>query len=214
MADDKFKKPKKIEYETPDQDPLDPEKTEDTPLSKEFEEQDDVQSTAAIVVEEYGRSIEFMKFVEQLLRDASKVEVEIDPEDDPEVWMAMQRLYGNPTNRLNSLEYFQLVDMLEGVERIEQVDDRNEDGDILDALPNTQEVEEGEITDEDFQISAIDDIEERAKIVRKSVFKDPPPPPPPKSVSWLRRWRKSFRKIEIFGKEYRVQWLRKRWWRK
>jgi len=214
MADDKFKKPKKIEYETPDQDPFDPEKTEDTPLSKEFEEQDDTQSTAAIVVEEYGRSIEFMKFVEQLLRDASKVEVEIDPEDDPEVWMAMQRLYGNPTNRLNSLEYFQLVDMLEGVERIEQVDDRNEDGDILDALPNTQEVEEGEITDEDFQISAIDDIEERAKIVRKSVFKDPPPPPPPKSVSWLRRWRKSFRKIEIFGKEYRVQWLRKRWWRK
>jgi hypothetical protein len=216
MADDSFRKPKKIEFENPDQDPYNPKEDDEKPLSEEFEEQDDTQSTAAIVVEEYSRTIEFMKFVEQLIRDQSKVEVEIDPEDDPEVWMAMQRIFANPAPKLNQDSYFQVVDALEAIERIEQVEDR-EDQDALPDIPDTREVEEGEIKEEDFQISAIDEIEEKAKVRRSSAFKDPPPPPPPPKPPephpWLRRWRKYYRKIYILGRPYKVQWLRNRWWR-
>jgi len=215
MADDNFKKPKKIEYETPDQDSFDPKRDEDTPLATEFEEQDNVESTAAIVVDEYTRTIEFMKFVEQLLRDASKVEVEIDPEDDPEVWMAMNRIFNNPSPKLNQDAYFQVVDALEVIEKIEQIDDRPEEGDILDNLPEAED-DEGEIKDADFQISAKDEIEEKSKVRRASAFKDPPPPPPPpeppEPPPWKRRWRKFHRIINVLGRPYKIQWLRDRWW--
>ncbi len=214
MADDNFKKPKKIEFESPDQEPFDPKRDEDTPLATEFEELDTVESTAAIVVDEYTRTIEFMKFVEQLLRDASKVEVEIDPEDDPEVWMAMNRIFSNPSPKLNQDSYFQVVDALETIERIEQVEDRGDD--ILEEFPEDEEVGEGEIKDEDFRISAKDEIEEKSKIRRASAFKDPPAPPPPpeppEPAPWKRRWRRFHRIINVLGKPYKVQWLRDRWW--
>jgi len=216
MANDSFKRPKKIEFESPDQEPYNPKVDDETPLSQEFEEQDDVQSTASIVVDEYTRTIEFMKFIEQLLRDQSKVEVEIDPEDEPEVWMAMNRIFENPAPKLNQDSYFQVVDALETIERIEQVEDR-QDEDVLPDIPDSQEVDEGEINEEDFQISAVDEIEEKAKVKRSTAFKDPPPPPPPpkppEEHPWARRWRKFHRKIYVLGKPYKVQWLRNRWWR-
>lgn len=215
MADDNFKKPKKIEYGVPNQDSFDPKRDEETPLANEFEDTDDVESTAAIVVEEYGRTIEFMKFIEQLLRDLSKVEVDINPEDDPEVWMAMNRIFANPDPKLNQDAYFQVVDALEVIERIEQVEDRS-DGDL--EIPETQEVNEDEIKDEDFQISAKDEIEEKSKIKRSTAFKDPPLPPPlpepPEPIAWKRRFRRLHRIINVLGKPYKIQWLRDRWWDK
>ena len=214
MADDSFKKPKKIEYEAPDQDSYNPSRDEEKPLANEFEETDDVESTAAIVVDEYGRTIEFMKFVEGLLRDASKVEVEINPEDDPEVWMAMNRIFNNPSPKLNQDSYFQVVDALEVIEKIEQIEDRPEEGDILDNIP--EEEDEGEIKDDEFRISAKDEIEEKSKVRRASAFKDPPPPPPPpeppEPPPWKRRWRRFHRIINVLGRPYKVQWLRDRWW--
>jgi len=219
MADDSFKKPKKIEYVPEDQDPFDPAQTEDKPLEQEFAEQDDTSSTAAIVVDEYTRTIEFMKFIEELLREASKVEVEIDPEDDPEVWMAMNRIFSNPSPKMNQDSYFQVIDALEAIERIEQIEDNPPefDEEFLENLPDSQEVDEGEITEDDFQISAVDEIEEKAKITRASAFRDPPPPPPPPKPPvehpWLRRWRRYYRKVNVLGRPYKVQWLRNRWWR-
>jgi hypothetical protein len=215
MADNNFKKPKKIEYKAPDQESFNPKLDEDIPLSTEFKEQDDTESTAAIVVDEYTRTIEFMKFVEQLLRDVSKVEIEINPDDDPEVWMAMNRIFKNPHPTLNQDSYFQVVDALEVIEKIEQVEDRPEEGDILDNLPEPDDAE-GEIKDAGFQISAKDEIEEKSKVRRSSVFKDPPPPPPPpeppEPPPWRRRWRKFHRTINVLGRPYKIQWLRNRWW--
>ncbi len=215
MADDNFKKPKKIEYEALDQDSYNPSRDEQKPLATEFEETDDVESTAAIVVDEYTRTIEFMKFIEGLLRDAAKVEVEIDPEDDPEVWMAMNRIFSNPSPKLNQDSYFQVVDALEVIEKIEQIEDRPDEGDILDNLPDA-EVDEGEIKDAGFQVSAKDEIEEKSKVRRSSAFKDPPPPPPPpkppEPPPWRRRWRKLHRIINVLGRPYKVQWLKDRWW--
>lgn len=215
MADDNFKSPKKIEFDVLDQDSFDPKRDDETPLATEFEETDDVESTAAIVVLEYGRTIEFMKFVEELLRDLSKVEVEVSPEDDPEVWMAMQRLYSKPTSTLNSLEYFQVVDALEVIERIEQVEDRSAE-DI--EIPDSREIDEDEIKDSDFRISAKDEIEEKSKVRRASAFKDPlppsPPSEPPEGAPWKRRFRRFNRVINILGRPYKIQWLRDRWWDK
>ena len=71
MADD-FKKPDKIQYEGLDQNPIDPVKNEDKPLGTEFQDTDPVQSSASIIVQEYERTIEFQKFLEQLLRNYSK----------------------------------------------------------------------------------------------------------------------------------------------
>ena len=219
MAND-FKKPKKIEYEGLDQDTIDPVKKEDKPLATEFEDVDSTQSSASVIVEEYSRTIEFQKFLEQLLRDISKVEIEINPEDDPEVWIAMTRVFNNPSPKLNQDSYFQVLDALETMERIEQVEDdprNNVEDDFLDNLPDAQEVDESEIKDADFQVSAIDEIEEKAKVRRSSAFKSPPPPapkpPPPEENPWRRRWRKMFRVVHVLGRPYKVQWLRNRWWR-
>ena len=173
-----------------------------------------------MVIDEYDRTIEFHKFIEGLLREASQVEVEIDPEADPEVWMAMQRVFENPAPKMNQDSYFQVIDALEVMQKIEAAEDDPRSGvedDFLDNLPDAQEVDEGEITDPEFTVSAIDDIEERSKVRRSSAFREPPPPPPPpkppEPVSWLRRWRKQFRIINVLGRPYKVQWLRRRWWR-
>lgn len=221
MADDNFKKPGKIEHEALDQESEDLNPQEDSPLATEYEDTDPEQSMAEVVIEEYGRTIEFMKWIEEKLREAAKVEVEIDPEDDPEVWMAMNRVFSNPSPKMNQESYFQAIDGLEVMERLEQMEDDPRNGaainDLLDELPGAQEVDEGEITDEDFQISAVDEIEEKAKVQRKSALKDPPPPPPPpkppEPEPWLRRWRKYYRRVNILGRPMRVQWLRNRWWR-
>jgi len=216
MADSNFEKPRKIEFDVPDQEPFHPTRDEDTPLDTEFKESENLESTSSIIVDEYQRTIEFMKFVEELLRETSIVEVELDRDEDPEVWMAMNRLFENPSPKLNQDAYFQVIDQLEAIERIEQIEDRPEESNILDNLPNIHEVDESEINEEDFQISAIDEIEGKARIRRGSVFKDPPPSPaprrPPDHLAWRRRWAKLQRTIDVLGKSYKVQSLTRHWW--
>jgi len=215
MADGSFKRPDEIEYESINQDPYNPVEQEDEPLDNKYKEEEIAESTAAIVVDEYTRTIEFMKFLEGILRDTSKVEVEFEPEDDPEVWMAMNRIFSNPSPKMNQESYFQVVDQLEVIERIEQVEDspRSESENI----PDNREVEEGEIDDSDFQVSAIDEIKQKSRVTRSSAFKEPPPPSkppkPPKEKSWLRRWRKQYNQVDVLNKPYKVQWLSGRWWR-
>lgn len=218
---DSFKRTDKIEYDSLKQDPIHPVEEENKPLVQEFEGEEPVQSSASMIIDEYDRTIEFQKFIEGLIRERSKVEVEIDPNDDPEVWMAMLRVFKRNSSKMNQESYFQVVDALEVIERIEQVEDSpREDAkeNFLSDLPDTQEVNEGEITDPEFQISAIDEIADKSKVQRASVFKDPPAPEPPeeppKSLSWLRRWRKINHIVVVLDKSYRVQWLRDRWWRK
>ena len=221
MADDSFKRPDKIEYESIDQDPYDPAKQEEKPLDNKYEgeEEESVESTAAIVVDEYTRTIEFMKFLEGILRDTSKVEVELDPEDDPEVWMAMNRIFENPSPKMNQEAYFQVIDQLEVIEGIEQVEDnpRSEIEDsLVENMPDSREAEEGEIDDSDFQISAIDEVEQKAQVTRASAFREQPespPPRPPKTRWWRRRWRKQFKKTTVLGKLYKIQWISGRWWK-
>lgn len=222
MSEDNFQRPKNIEFQPEQQRSFDPDKTRDTPIEKKFVDEESTESTAAIVVEEYGKTIEFMKFIEGLLRDASKVEVNINPEDDPEVWMAMNRVFANPNTTINQNSYFEVIDALEVIEKLEQFEDNsfNIENELLDNIPNAQEVDEDEITEEDFQISAIDEIEEKAVIRRTSAFKDPPPPPPPpkppsdENHPWLRRWRRYRKRINVLGRPYNVQWVKNRWWRR
>jgi len=218
---DAFKKVKRIEHESLDQVSIEYPTDEVTPISNKFDEVKPTETKAGIIVDEYGRTIEFQKFLEQLLRDNTKLKIEIDPEDDPEVWMAMNRVFSNPAPKINQDSYYQVIDALEAMERIEGAEESpraDVEDDILSNLPYAQEVDEDEIKEEDFQISAVDEIEEKSRVKRESVFVDPPPPdpppPPPKPRPWLRRWRRGFRKINVLGREYKVQWLPNRWWRR
>lgn len=221
---DNFKKPKKIDFEPEPQDPINPLQSEDRPIADAPEEQAADTTKAGTVLEEYDRAIEFMKWLEQLLRENSKVEVEIDPEDDPEVWLAMQRIFSNPSPKLNQDSYYQVLDALEVIEKIEQVEEaQTELDDFLETVKDSEEVEPDEIKDEDFQIPALDEIEEKSKVRRSSALKDPPPPKPPilpddphagpHRHPWWWRWRRYYRRVNVLGRPYRVQWLNSRWWR-
>ena len=216
-----FKKPKKIQFEPERQESSDPAKSEDTPLKQEFQEKVVTTTKAEAVVEEYNRTVEFMKFLEKLLRDKSQVEVEIDPQDDPEVWIAMSRVFSNPTPKMNQESYFQVIDALEVIQKIEAAEDdprADVEEDFLSNLPDVKEADEGEIKDDDFQISAVDEIEEKSKVRRSSAFRDPAPPrpkpKPPESTPWLRRWRNFNKVINVLGKPYKVQSVKNRWWRR
>lgn len=217
MAND-FKKIKKIEFEPLAQEPIDPVANQDTPLqSQEFTSAEDTTSAAQTIVTNYDKTIEFMKFVEGLLREQSQVQIEIDPEDDPEVWLAMQRVFSNPSTKLDSNSYFQVLDALEAINEVEllEQDPRNDlEEDFLSNLPNVKEADESEILDETFQETALDEIENKAKVKRSEVFvppePPPPPPPPPEPAPDKRRWSRLRRRIQILNEHFRIVWDRKR----
>jgi hypothetical protein len=203
---DEFAKIRNIEYESLKQTPERPLLEEDQEIKSEFEDQELEQSGAAAVVEEYDRTIQFQKFIEGLLRENSKVEVEIDPEDDPEVWMAMTRVFKSSTlsPKLNQDSYFQVIDALEVIERIEQAEDDPKtslEDDFLENLPNISEAAEGEILDSEFQTEIKNDSVTGASSTESK---------PPEDLTSLRRWQKVKKKIKVLEKFYPVKWIKKR----
>jgi len=77
-------------------------------------------SRAQILVEEYDKTIQFAKWIEELLDEQMKdVVVEIDPEEQPEAWMAMQRIFASPNPKISYKSYVQVLAALEEVDKVE-----------------------------------------------------------------------------------------------
>jgi hypothetical protein len=119
-----FKRPGKADYEPPKQTeirgifhPAEADLSADTP--------DQGKSRAQIIVDEYDKTIAFAKWLEGILDDQLKdVVVEVDPEEQPEVWMAMQRIFSTPSPKISYKSYAQVLAALEEVDTVEStVDD-------------------------------------------------------------------------------------------
>lgn len=77
-------------------------------------------SQAEILVAQYDTTIAFAKWLEGLLdEDLKDVVVEIDPEEEPETWMAMQRIFSNPNPKITYQSYTQVLAALEEVDKVE-----------------------------------------------------------------------------------------------
>ena len=105
----------KLDYELPPQVPLEsPEPTPGQMAAAAAALSDEPLAAAPMLVGDYGRTIEFAKFLTAYVDDLIKdVVVQIDPEEDPEVWMAMKRLYGDTASTtLTGLHYCRILDAL------------------------------------------------------------------------------------------------------
>jgi len=77
-------------------------------------------SRAEILIGEYDTTIAFAKWLEGLLdEDLKNVVVEIDPEEEPETWMAMQRIFSNPSPKITYQSYTQVLAALEEIDSVE-----------------------------------------------------------------------------------------------
>lgn len=75
---------------------------------------------AQILIDEYDKTIAFAKWLEDLLdEDLKDVVVEIDPEEEPEVWMAMQRIFSSPNPKITYQSYTQVLAALEEIDLVE-----------------------------------------------------------------------------------------------
>jgi hypothetical protein len=104
----------KLDYELPPQVPLEsPEPTPGQMAAAAAALSDEPLAAAPMLVGDYGRTIEFAKFLTAYVDDLIKdVVVQIDPEEDPEVWMAMKRLFGDTANpALSGRAYCQVLDL-------------------------------------------------------------------------------------------------------
>jgi hypothetical protein len=112
----KFRRPSKIEFEPRLQeevrsDTIRPEAEPDEPL---------VITRAEQIVIQYDKTIEFFRWLESLLDNRFKdIAVTIDQEDQPEVWLAMQRVFSNPNARLDYGSYIQVLDAIEEMNQLE-----------------------------------------------------------------------------------------------
>lgn len=75
---------------------------------------------AELLINSYDKTIEFMKWLESLIDDDMKeIVVEVNKEEQPEVWMAMQRIFSNPSEKLTYNSYTQVLNALSEIESIE-----------------------------------------------------------------------------------------------
>ena len=119
-----FKRPGKVEFEPlkqievrADFHPSESDSATDTPTQG--------QSRAEVLIGEYDKTIAFAKWLEGVLDEQMKdVVVEIDPEEQPEVWMAMQRIFSTPSPKISYQSYVQVLAAIEEVDKLEAtVDD-------------------------------------------------------------------------------------------
>lgn len=114
-----FKRPGKVEFEPPKQTevrsdfhPPESDPATETPVRG--------QSRAEVLINEYDKTIAFAQWLEGILDDQMKdVVVEIDPEEQPEVWMAMQRIFSTPNPKISYKSYVQVLAAIEQVENLE-----------------------------------------------------------------------------------------------
>lgn len=118
MAED-FKRPGSPEFLPPKQEevrtdfqPVQPDLSTDTPTTG--------NSRAKILVDSYEKTITFAKWLEGILdEDLKDVVVEIDPAEQPEVWMAMQRIFANPNPKISYKSFTQVLAALEEIDKVE-----------------------------------------------------------------------------------------------
>ena len=79
-----------------------------------------IGSRAEALINEYDKTITFFKFIEGLLDDQMKdVVVEINPQEQPEVWQAMERLFSNPSPKISYKTYVQVLAAIEEADQLE-----------------------------------------------------------------------------------------------
>lgn len=111
-----FKRPNSLEFEPLKQQEIRGE-FRDIPGPTEIPS---VVSQAEILIGQYDVTIAFAKWLEGLLdEDLKDVVVEIDPEEEPEAWMAMQRIFSNPNPKITYQSYTQVLAALEEIDKVE-----------------------------------------------------------------------------------------------
>ena len=111
-----FKRPGKLDFTPAKQEEI---RGAFRPETNKSESTTDISRAAALVAE-YNETIEFAKWLEGLLdEDFKDIVVQIDPEEDPQVWMAMQRIFSNPNPKISYQAYTQVLAAIEQVENLE-----------------------------------------------------------------------------------------------
>lgn len=147
----------KVDYEPEEQ--IQQESTVASEQEEARNTEDQEISRAERVVEEYNKTIEFSDWLISLIDERIKdVVVQVDPEEHPEVWMAMTRVFKESVNEnLSGRSYSQVLEAVRAINEIEL--EENQEGQSLEeefiaSLPKTGEVEDAptpemDIVDED-----------------------------------------------------------------
>lgn len=193
-----FERIKKPEFEPLDQTPPVSEQADTHPI-EQAEEQE--LSRAENIVQVVGKTVEFSKFLVGLLDERLKdVSIVVDPEQEPEAWMALQRIMGPTANQNMAYDsYVQVLEALRDVYRLEIEESqagRSVEDEFINSIPKTGETPDHPTPEMDYILEDDAAIEEAItpKAIRIPPGDEPPPPPPPPSpprwwLKYLRRGR-------------------------
>lgn len=77
-------------------------------------------SAAEVLVEKYEKTIQFIDWLTTLSDNRVKeITIQVDPDQHPEVWMAMQRIFSNPNTTLSGQSYLDVLDALKEIAEFE-----------------------------------------------------------------------------------------------
>jgi hypothetical protein len=117
-----FKRVPKIEYEPLRQSDPSQSGTDRPAFSEEAAKpSESTLSRAEQRIESFDKTIEFYDWLTSLVDDQIKdVTVRINPDEEPEVWMAMQRIFkGTAQENLNARSYIQVLDAIRDCNQLE-----------------------------------------------------------------------------------------------
>lgn len=160
------------------------------------------KSRADIIAEEYDRTIQFLDFlidnVDEKIKD---VVISVDPDQNPEVWMAMKRLYGNTAQQfLSGKNYSEALNALHEISSLELEESKQDntalEDEIIDAIKQASQY--GETTDAEAPEMDVATEDDRAIAEamedRRLVVGDNSKPKPP---SWWQRFRRTFTRKKV-----------------
>lgn len=116
-----FKRPRQPEYQPLRQRQDAPTNADNNIPEENIQEETQQISNAELVVNEFEKTLEFTKWLTGLVDDKVKdIVVQVDPEQHPQVWEAMRRLFGDSANtNLSGRAYLDVLDALRQVNQIE-----------------------------------------------------------------------------------------------
>lgn len=122
-----FKRPKTPEYQPITQRQDAPPNQENQIPEENIQNENQQKSNAEIVVEEYEKVLEFAKWLTGLVDEKVKdIVVQVDPEEHPEVWQSMKRIFGDSANEnLSGRSYLEVLDALREVQKLELQESQN-----------------------------------------------------------------------------------------
>lgn len=152
---------------------------------------------------EHDKTIEFYDWLRSLVDERLKdVTVRINPDDEPEVWMAMQRIFkATAQENLNFRSYAQVLDALRDVKQLEleeaQIELNGDEDELIAQFEDAGETEEltptpeMDLIDED-ETAIQEALEGRTitfqSVAGQSVPKPKPKPKPRPHYYWWRRY--------------------------